>query len=280
MSVSSLLSSTLALPACSALSTLPLSGRIAWMSRSRPCLAEPPALSPSTMNSSDSSGLVLSQSWSLPGRFSRLLIAVFRRTCEAAARLASRALAAWITRWAIASPTLLFLIRKFSSRGRTIDSTSARTSGLFSRPLVCPWNCGSRTQTESTAVSPSRMSSPLISIPFLIRSCVVHEPEDGRLDRLAHPLLVGAAVAGRDRVDERADVLVGRLGPGQREVAAEALVGVLALQHERARRRPACRPARLVRSRRGSRRRRRRGGTRRWSCSSGRRTGSTSPLLR
>ena len=46
------------------------------------------------------------------------------------------------------------------------------------------------------------------------------------------PLLVGAAVAGRDRVDERADVLVGRLGPGQREVAAEALVAVLALEHE------------------------------------------------
>ena len=55
-------------------------------------------MSPSTMNSSDSSGLVLSQSWSLPGRLSRLLIAVLRRTWLAAARLASRALAAWITR--------------------------------------------------------------------------------------------------------------------------------------------------------------------------------------
>ena len=50
------------------------------MSRSRPCLAEPPALSPSTMNSSDSSGSVLSQSASLPGRLSRPLIAVLRRT--------------------------------------------------------------------------------------------------------------------------------------------------------------------------------------------------------
>src|SRR3954469_16584835 len=55
MSVSSLLSSTLALPACSALRTLPFSGRIAWMSRSRPCLADPPAESPSTRNSSVSS---------------------------------------------------------------------------------------------------------------------------------------------------------------------------------------------------------------------------------
>ena len=171
-SVSSLLSSTLALPACSALSTLPRSGRIAWMSRSRPCLAEPPALSPSTMKSSENSGSVLSQSASLPGRLSRPLIAVLRRTCEAAARLASRARAAWITRLAMASPTLLFLSRKFSRLGRTIDSTWALTSGLFSRPLVWPWNWGSRTQTASTAVRPSRMSSRLISIPFLTRSCV------------------------------------------------------------------------------------------------------------
>ena len=44
----------------------------AWPSRRRE--------SPSTMNSSDSSGSVLSQSWSLPGRFSRLLMAVLRRT--------------------------------------------------------------------------------------------------------------------------------------------------------------------------------------------------------
>ena len=48
-----------------------------------------------------------------------------------------------------------------------------------------------------------------------------------------HAQLVGAAVAGRDRVDERADVLVGRLGPGQRQVAAQAVVLVLALEHER-----------------------------------------------
>ena len=80
ISVSSLLSRTLALPACSAFKTLPFKGRIAWMSRSRPCLADPPALSPSTMKSSDSSGFVLSQSCSLPGRLSRPLIAVLRRT--------------------------------------------------------------------------------------------------------------------------------------------------------------------------------------------------------
>jgi hypothetical protein len=35
---------------------LPFSGRIAWVRRSRPCLAEPPAESPSTMKISQSAG--------------------------------------------------------------------------------------------------------------------------------------------------------------------------------------------------------------------------------
>ena len=46
---------------------LPLSGRIAWKRRSRPCLADPPADSPSTMYSSLSAGSRSWQSASLPG---------------------------------------------------------------------------------------------------------------------------------------------------------------------------------------------------------------------
>ncbi|CFN63695.1 Uncharacterised protein [Bordetella pertussis] len=42
--------------AFSTLSTLPRRGRMAWNLRSRPCLAEPPAESPSTMYSSHSAG--------------------------------------------------------------------------------------------------------------------------------------------------------------------------------------------------------------------------------
>jgi hypothetical protein len=38
-----------------------LSGRIAWYLRSRPCLAEPPALSPSTMKSSHSALLAVGE---------------------------------------------------------------------------------------------------------------------------------------------------------------------------------------------------------------------------
>ena len=79
------------------------------------------------------------------------------------------------------------------------------------------------------------MSSRLISIPFLTRSCVSMNRCTAVPTAAQHPQLVGAAVAGRDRVDERADVLVGRLGPGQGQVAAEAVVLVLALEHERQR---------------------------------------------
>jgi hypothetical protein len=44
----------------------PRSGRIAWYVRSRPIFAEPPALSPSTMNSSAADGSLIEQSASLP----------------------------------------------------------------------------------------------------------------------------------------------------------------------------------------------------------------------
>lgn len=75
---------------------LPRRGRIAWKFRSRPCLADPPAESPSTMNSSDSSGEPLVQSASFPGRPPPNR-ASFLRTSFRAFAAASRA------RWAEAS---------------------------------------------------------------------------------------------------------------------------------------------------------------------------------
>ena len=41
--------------------------------------------------------------------------------------------------------------------------TGALTSALPSLVLVWPWNCGSATFTLTTAVNPSRKSSPLMS---------------------------------------------------------------------------------------------------------------------
>ena len=83
--------------------TLPRSGRMACFARSRPCLADPPAESPSTTKSSLSSRPELLQSLNLPGRFRRPVVALRRVTSACAARLASRARAARMTRPTIAS---------------------------------------------------------------------------------------------------------------------------------------------------------------------------------
>src|SRR5437667_6577 len=57
----------LSMRAFSTFRILPRMGRMAWKRRSRPCFADPPAESPSTMYSSHSSGLSQAQSASLPG---------------------------------------------------------------------------------------------------------------------------------------------------------------------------------------------------------------------
>ncbi|MNC98146.1 hypothetical protein D3C83_160160 [compost metagenome] len=56
-----------------------------------------------------------------------------------------------------------FSIRKSASFWPTISCTTGWTSEETSRSLVCEENLGSGTFTESTQVSPSRMSSPVVS---------------------------------------------------------------------------------------------------------------------
>src|SRR4029450_8372872 len=68
---------SLSLPAEATLRILPRNGSTACEARSRACLAEPPALSPSTMKISEPWAAVLVQSASLPGRRS-LRTAVLR----------------------------------------------------------------------------------------------------------------------------------------------------------------------------------------------------------
>ena len=77
----------------STLMILPRSGSTAWVLRSRACFAEPPAESPSTMNSSASAGSVTEQSASLPGRV-EFSSADLRRVRSRALRAAWRARAA------------------------------------------------------------------------------------------------------------------------------------------------------------------------------------------
>ena len=155
--------------AFSTLRILPRSGSTAWVERSRPCLAEPPAESPSTTNSSHSAGSVTEQSASLPGR-SEFSSADLRRVRSRALRAASRAREAWtalVMTW-LAS-------RGFSSRNSprpvlTIDSTKPCMPGLPSLVFVWPSNCGSRSLAEITAVSPSRTSSPARLSSFSLSS--------------------------------------------------------------------------------------------------------------
>ena len=78
------------------------------------------------------------QSLSLPGRFKRFDEVLLRETACWATRLASRARAARMTRATIDSATLMLVLSQCSSAGRTVESITDSSSGLFSRSLVCP----------------------------------------------------------------------------------------------------------------------------------------------
>ena len=87
--------STLSSLALATLIPLPRSGKIACVLRSRPCLAVPPAESPSTRNTSEKAGSRSEQSANLPG-IEAPSSTPFRRMTSRAFRAASRASAACI----------------------------------------------------------------------------------------------------------------------------------------------------------------------------------------
>ena len=155
----SVFESTLSMRFFSALMILPRSGSTAWVLRSRACLAEPPAESPSTMKSSASRGSLTVQSASLPGSV-EFSSADLRRVRSRALRAASRARAASTALVRIRRPSPGFSSRNSLSLRLTVSLTSPSTGGLPSLVFVCPSNCGSWSFTEMTAVSPSRTSSP------------------------------------------------------------------------------------------------------------------------
>jgi hypothetical protein len=136
----------LSMRARSTLRIFPLSGRIAWFLRSRPCLAEPPAESPSTRKTSF---LVMSwdsQSVSLPGRTATPLPRRFSTTLPAFCR----AVAALIASCAIFFPSSTFWFNHASSGSFTREAMSFTASREDRRSLVWPWNWGSRSRAEST----------------------------------------------------------------------------------------------------------------------------------
>ena len=145
----------------------PRSGKIAWVLRSRPCFAVPPAESPSTINNSHFAGSFSEQFANLPGNPPNSG-PVFLRDNSRALRAASRAVAA-----SIILSTINFAIVGFSSRysynkSYTVFSTNGRTSLDTSLSFVCEPNFGSGILTLMILVSPSRKSSPDNVISFLV----------------------------------------------------------------------------------------------------------------
>ena len=139
---------------------LPRMGRIAWVRGSRPCTAEPPAESPSTMKISDSAGLREEQSRSLPG-MPPVSSGDFRRVASRALRAASRAIAAAWPFSTIALASFGWDSNQSVSWSVITLTMKVRAMVLPSLVLVWPSNCGSPSFTEITAVRPSRMSSPV-----------------------------------------------------------------------------------------------------------------------
>mmetsp|Transcript_42129 Transcript_42129/g.82629 ORF Transcript_42129/g.82629 Transcript_42129/m.82629 type:complete len:200 (+) Transcript_42129:548-1147(+) len=152
----------------SMLRILPRRGRMACVVRSRPCLADPAAESPSTMKISETDASRLAQSESFPGRTEEARMDL-RRTMSLAARAASAALCA-APAFSSTAPSRSGRHSKSLRRAwLAAESTAALTSGLPRRPLVCPSNSGSDTPTATSAVSPSRMYSPgMLGPPSLI----------------------------------------------------------------------------------------------------------------
>ena len=167
----SVLASTLSMRAFSTLRILPRIGRIAWTRGSRPCRAEPPAESPSTMKTSHSAGLVDWQSDSLPGRPpppSRPLRDCGPGRAPCARRSGRSPRPATCGRCRV--PSAGFCSSQAPSWSLTIRCTKPLASVLPSLVLVWPSNCGSPSLIEMIAVRPSRMSSPETrSSRFLIR---------------------------------------------------------------------------------------------------------------
>ncbi len=161
----SVLATTLSIEARSTLRILPRNGRIACVFGSRASRAEPPAESPSTMNSSVLSRSRVAQSASLSG-MPTPSSAVLRRVSSRACFAALRARAAFV-----ALPTIALAGFGCSSSQRpkcslVARSTSERISVLPSLALVWPSNCGSASRTEMIAVRPSRTSSPWKVVSF------------------------------------------------------------------------------------------------------------------
>ena len=163
----SLFSNILCKRAFSTFKIFPLRGIIAWNLLSLPCLAEPPAESPSTKNISLNLGSFSEQSANFPGSVPKLS-PFFCLTKSRALRAASRAFKAEIDLDNIFLVTSGFSFKKLFKPSVAINETTPLTSLLPNLVLVCPSNWGFNSFTLISAVNPSLTSFPdrLFSFSF------------------------------------------------------------------------------------------------------------------
>ena len=196
---------------------LPRSGRMAWVLRSRACLALPPAESPSTMNSSEPSVAVLVQSASLPGR--RSFFTAVLREISFSARRRSRSSARSMTK----SSSLLACSglpdSQWSNGSLIACSTMRWASAVARRSLVWPWNSGSRTNTESITAAPTMTSSEVIGGGALALADALGVILQAAQHRAAHAGFMGAAVRRRHGVAIGGEEAVGVRRPRHRPFA-------------------------------------------------------------
>src|SRR5579885_1401564 len=204
-------------------------GRMAWNFRLRPCLAEPPAESPSTMNNSALAGSRSWQSASLPGN-EETSSAPLRRVSSRALRAASRAAAASTTLPTIVLASAGWISNQSCSAWLITFSTTGRTSEETSLSLVWEENFGSGTLHDSTAVRPSRQSSPVSDTFSLREEPIVSILRDLTRERAAKTREMRAAVALRDIVGEAQHGLVIGVVPPQRALDRDPLA--LGLDHD------------------------------------------------
>src|SRR5213082_592643 len=213
------LDSILSVRTRSTLRILPRSGSTAWNSRLRPILALPPALSPSTMNSSDLAGSFSWQSASLPG--SEETLSGFFRVSSRAFRAASRAAAAWITLPTMTLASAGCSSNHAASASLITFSTTGRTSEDTSLSLVCDENFGSGTFTESTCEAFAAIVAGQCDLLFFRVGLGIAVDLTGQ--RAAETGQMRAAVALRDIVGEAQHVLMIAVVPPKRRLDADAV---------------------------------------------------------
>jgi len=181
---------------------------MAWMRGLRPCLAEPPAESPSTMKISLSAGSLLWQSASVPGR-ALSDRAPLRRTRSRALRAASRARAASTTFSMMFLASLGFSSRNMVSFSYTSVATRPATSELPSLVLVWPSNCGNgQLHADHGGEAFAHILAGQLLLELLGEVGLLDVGVQRAGERGLEARQVGAALDGADVVGEALDVLL------------------------------------------------------------------------